>query len=237
MKSNNIEFESALTAEDKKGANVPVETIDAGAKLFRVVADQMPIISYSKSQGQLVDITYSIDSTVLNVTAQDGLTTAIYTIRREDPNVATSGQIKEFKKNGAEWGAIGGSNYTTTEAKPEGIITFERKDAKDSIVYIQAPDKQEWQVYGSEDHTYMLNYPAALSNNAKLAALLVNGAPYSEYSQSQTDYTIDSDTMLILNAGAAHRDHSGSAKRRRSGIYDNGYRCRRHDENRLSYYR
>lgn len=203
MKSNNIEFESALTAEDKKGANVPVETIDAGAKLFRVVADEMPIISYSKSQGQLVDITYSIDSTVLNVTAQDGMTTAIYTIRREDPNVATSGQIKEFKKNGAEWGAIGGSNYTTTEAKPEGIITFERKDAKDSIVYIQAPDKQEWQVYGSESHTYTLNYPTSLSNNAKLAALLVNGTPYSEYSQSQTDYTIDSDTMLILNAVAA----------------------------------
>ncbi len=203
MKSNNIEFESALTAEDKKGANVPVETIDAGAKLFRVVADEMPIISYSKSQGQLVDITYSIDSTVLNVTAQDGLTKAIYTIRREDPNVATSGQIKEFKKSGAEWGAIGGSNYTTTEAKPEGIITFERKDAKDSIVYIQAPDKQEWQVYGSENHTYMLNYPTSLSNNAKLAALLVNGTPYSEYSQSQTDYTIDSDTMLILNAVAA----------------------------------
>ncbi len=203
MKSNNIEFESALTAEDKKGANVPVETIDAGAKLFRVVADEMPIISYSKSQGQLVDITYSIDSTVLNVTAQDGLTTAIYTIRREDPNVATSGQIKEFKKNGAEWGAIGGSNYTTTEAKPEGIITFERKDAKDSIVYIQAPDKQEWQVYGSANHTYVLNYPTALSNNAKLATILVNGTPYSEYSTMETEYTIDSDTMLILNAVAA----------------------------------
>lgn len=202
-KADDVEFESALSASDKKGNDVPLITVDPLTFTFRVEVYEMPTIEYLKKQGQLVDINYGLDTVLLSVTAQDGITTRTYTIERANPVVVTSGQIEEFTKGGQPWAALGGTTYSATEERPEEIITFERKDYQDSVVYVQTPQKMEWQVYGSTNHTYVLNYPTALSNNAKLATILVNGTPYSEYSLLETEYTIESDTMLIIGAVAA----------------------------------
>ena len=199
IKESDAELES-FDAEDKNGNTVAVETVDAGTYQFKVVADEIPTINYTKKTGQAVDINYTKNGVTMLVTAADGATQITYTINREDPAVATSGQISEFAKDGNEWGALGLANYETTEPKPDELISFTRKDAKDSVVYVQAPTKMEWQVYGSENHTYVLNYPSEKSNNAELAGYLVGGEAYEDFS---TDFIITSDTMIVLDAVGA----------------------------------
>ena len=170
---------------------------------FTLEAEKMPAIDFAKKEGQTVDVTYTANSFVLKITAEDGVTTRTYTINRIDPTTPTTGQIREFKLGGAEWEKLGGTTYTAEGNKPTELVTFERKDNRDSVVYIQAPDKMEWQVYGSENHTYTLTYPTSKSSNAILADLLVGGQSYSEFSTLDFEYTIESDTAIILEAVAS----------------------------------
>ena len=199
-KSNDVDFESALTASDSKGNNVPVNTVDAGTYTYSVNADKMPTIEYMKKIGQTVDLTYTADGATLLVTAADGVTTRTYTVNRLNPTVTTTGQIDEFEIGGNIWTALGGDTYTANGERPTQTILFTRKNETDSVVYIQAPDRMEWQVYGSANHTYQLLYPTTLSNNANLADILINGVPYSEFSALENEYVIESDSLLILTA-------------------------------------
>ena len=199
-KPNSVEFESALTASDSKGSNVPLNVVDAEQFIYSVTAEQMPTIEYIKTLGQIVEINYTADQAQLIVTAADGTTQRTYTINRIDPVITTTGQIREFALGGEPWAKLGGDTYTATGDKPTQPITFERKFATDSVVYVQSPAKMEWQVYGDANHTYTLTYPTSKSSNAYLADLLIGGKSYSEFSATDYDYTIQSDSFLIINA-------------------------------------
>ena len=177
-----------------------LNTVDAGQLIYSVEATAMPIVEIIKKEGQLVDIDYTKDGAVFTVTAQDGVNQLTYTIHRIDPVITTNGQIKEFTKNGTPWQALGGDTYSATEAKPTQAILFERKFDKDSVVYIQAPDHMEWQVFGNTNHTYVLTYPTEKSGNANLANILINGEPYTEFSASDTQYTIELDGEFVIKA-------------------------------------
>ena len=195
-----------FSAVDKNNNDVTVETVDAPTYTYKVVEYEMPKIEYTKKTGQAVDINYTKDSVTMLVTAADGVAKITYTIRREDPAVATSGQIEEFAKNGNPWAELGGTAYAVEEPKPAELITFTRKDAKDSVVYIQHPDSVEWQVFASDaanNHTYILRYPSDKSDNDKLANLLIGGVPYSDFIASENEFTIVSDTMIVLEAVGA----------------------------------
>ena len=181
-------------------ASGSLKTIDAEQLIYAVEATTMPQVEIEKKEGQLIDLHYTIDSVIFVITAADGKTQNIYTIRRENPNVTTTGQIDVFYKGTGTWGALGGDTYEATEAKPTTYIRFERSSEPDSVVHVQSPQGMEWQVYGSVNHTYVLTYPTAKSNNAFLANLLVNGVPYEDFDASEEEYIIESDSTTTLEA-------------------------------------
>lgn len=197
VKENDVTFEF-LSASDKNGNSVPMNLVDP--EHYTVEVEEMPIIEYVKKQGQKVDINYSLDGAVLNVTAADGVTTRTYTVNRITPTVATSAKIKEFSLGGNPWDKLGKDDYYEKENKPDELITFERDFNKDSVVYIQTPDSMEWKVFGSENHSYVLRYPSDSSDNANLSNILIDGIPYSQFSVLDDEYTIESDSMIVLTA-------------------------------------
>lgn len=208
IKENDVEFESALTASDKKGNNVPLNTVDAEHFIYSVEVEEMPTIEYTKKDGQKVDINYTLDGAVLIVTAADGVTTRTYTVNRVDPIVTTSAQIDEFSLGGNPWDKLGKDDYEETLAKPEELITFEREFKQDSVVYIQTPDSMEWKVFGSENHRYVLRYPTEPSDNVDLANILIDGVPYSQFSVLDDEYTIEVDSMITLTAVESEPEQS-----------------------------
>ena len=200
IKENDVEFESAITASDKNDNDVPLTTVDAEHFIYSVEVEEMPTIEYTKKDGQKVDINYTLDGAVLIVTAADGVTTRTYTVNRVDPIVTTSAKIGEFSLGGNPWDKLGKDDYEETLAKPEELITFEREYKQDSVVYIQTPDSMEWKVFGSTNHTYVLRYPTEPSDNVNLANILIDGVPYSQFSVLDDEYTIESDSMIVLTA-------------------------------------
>ena len=184
------------------------QTVDAINNIYSVEAAKMPEVEITKKAGQLLEINYTVNGAVFTITSADGKSHTTYTINRLDPAVATSGQIKDFSLAGELWEKIGGETYSATENRPTELITFERKDDKDSVVYIQTPDSMVWQVYGTENHTYKLTYPTAASTNANLADILIDGVPYSEFIASDTEYEIELDSLFFMEAvGAEMTQH------------------------------
>ena len=198
VKSNSVEFEQGIEAVDSKGNDVDLWTVDADNFVYKVITAEMPTIIYYKQIGQAVDINYTKDLITLIVTAADGKTKRTYIIHREDPSVTTSGQIEEFYKGTNLWPELGNDDYEAEENRPTELISFVRKNETDSVVYIQTPTKMEWQVYGSQNHTYVLTYPTSASSNAKLADILIGGVHLTDFSEQDFEYIIESDTMLIL---------------------------------------
>ena len=188
--------------------------VDDVNHIYTVEAEQMPVVEYEKKRsdddktlGQKVDLTYTQNGATLVVTAGDGETSTTYTINRVDPAVVTSGQIDEFTIDDIQWDGLGYVNdvdiYDTTEVKPTQIISFTRKDSKDSVVYVQAPTKMEWQVYGTTNHTYTIHYPTEPSHNANLANILLDGVPYDKYEATELEYNIPSESLLIVETEGA----------------------------------
>ena len=180
-----------------------LNTVDAENHIYSVEAEKMPKVEISKKDGQLLDINYTVNGAVFTITSADGKSQTTYTINRLNPSVTTTGQIETFMKDGTPWAVLGGDTYDATLARPTELITFERKNDPDSVVYIQAPDRMEWQVYGSANHTYLLTYPSAASTNANLANILIDGVPYNEFAASETEYEIELDSIFFMDAVAA----------------------------------
>ena len=180
-----------------------LNTVDATNNIYSVEAAKMPEVEITKKDGQLLEINYTVNGAVFTITSADGKSHTTYTINRLDPAEATSGQIDEFTKGTTNWDKLGGDTYTATENRPAELITFERKDDKDSVVYIQTPDSMVWQVYGTENHTYKLTYPTAASANANLADILIDGVPYNEFIASETQYEIELDSLFFMEAVGA----------------------------------
>ena len=185
-----------------------LNTVDAENHIYSVEAAKMPEVEITKKDGQLVDLNYTVNGAVFTITSADGKSHTTFTINRVDPIVTTTGQIDNFSIAGKLWEKLGSDTYTATEDKPTDLITFERKSNPDSVVYIQAPDRMEWQVYGSENHTYVLTYPTEASKNADLANILIDGVPYSEFIASETEYEIELDSLFFMEAvGAEMTQH------------------------------
>ncbi len=180
-----------------------LNTVDAENHIYSVEAEKMPEVEISKKDGQLLDINYTVNGAVFTITSADGKSQTTYTINRLNPSVTTTGQIETFMKDGTPWAVLGGDTYDATLARPTELITFERKNDPDSVVYIQAPDRMEWQVYGSANHTYVLTYPSAASTNANLANILIDGVPYKDFSASDTEYEVELDSLFFMDAVAA----------------------------------
>ena len=195
---------TALTSLDAEGLNL------VSTNTYQIVSEQMSLIEFTKETvGQTVDINGTKDAMTMVITAEDGTTKRTCTFTRVDPILTTSGQIEEFSfANGNAWQKItdktknvnlGGTNYSDTDARPLQPISFIRKDSTDDVVFIQTPTKMEWQVTGTESHTYTLNYPTEPSTVDTLSMITINGENYADYHSYETDYEIYSDSTLIVS--------------------------------------
>ncbi len=155
------------------------------------------VITFAKQiEGQSVECRQTEDQCVLTVTAENG-TTGIYTVTLQKPVTTTTGQLQSIELNSDVYAAFQSDKYDYTEARPERTA-FERMAAQDSVVFIQTEAKMEWQVYGTEQHTYTLTYPTTLSANTKLAGIVLNGEEYADFNAALYSYTLTTDTLLHI---------------------------------------
>ena len=175
-------------------------TYNPDVKTYELAAEQMPVISFVK-KSDLQEV--SLQNGVLTVTAEDG-TKGTYTITRVDPVIAPNGTIHEFSLGDNVIVDFGAANFTKDEARPVEAVSFIREQDADSVIFVQTETQMTWAVPGT-GKTYTWSYPSALSNNTKLAQILMDEANYNDFVPELSDdpYEIYADTTLLLEAIAA----------------------------------
>ena len=203
-----IRFVTELSS-DVELANITVEGIDIAftpaEKTYTITANQLPDITFvKKMDAQTVDM----QNGVLTVTAEDG-TKGTYTILLNQATVTTTGQLSMIEMDGIEMQGFSSSNYEYTLEQPSTTL-FKRMHETDSVIYIQTPLYMEWQVFGSEQHTYRITYPSALSSSTEMDSLLINGTLIDGFNKQIHDYTYKTDhavhVQAIANANASHME-------------------------------
>lgn len=165
---------------------------------YIINATTMPTIAFAKQMnGQTVEATFGTTKATLVVTAENGVK-GTYTLTLNTPVVSTSGQLSELAFNGNIPSNFAEDNYAYTLAQP-ALATFVRKDEKDSVVFVQTPQDMQWQVFGTEQHTYTLTYPTDPSSNTRLRAILLDGKPYADFDPAVNSYTLHTDTLIHLS--------------------------------------
>lgn len=164
---------------------------------YQLEAEQWPIISFVK-KSDLQEVT--LNQGVITVKAEDG-TVGTYTITRVNPTIAPNGLIKEFAQGDNVITGFGNTNFTKEETKPAEAILFIRQQDADSVIFVQTENNMTWTVPGS-GKTYTWTFQTDLSNNAKLAQILLDGVDYADFdpNYSEEPYVIYSDTTLLIDA-------------------------------------
>ena len=188
---------------------------DANTLEYSVLAEQMPIFSFAKQRsvddkdlGQVAELKYNATGATITVTAVDGTTQRVYTINRTMEEVITSGKVDEFSIGTNVYTKLGKETYECTDKKPEEAIFVKRQYDSDSIVFVQSQTKMEWQVYGTENHTYVYNYPTTKSNNARLSDILVGGKSLEGFDPEYNEYTVTTDRTVLVQMIAAEAEQS-----------------------------
>ena len=190
-----------IVAKDKKGTVIEFDkSYDAAELNYTVNGDVMPLIEVTKVGDQTIDLKNTAAGATIKVTAEDGVTTATYTVTLNKPVVVTNGQIDVFKVDDEEWTELGKEKEFWEANKPASPVLFTRAYNSDAVVFIQTPDSMEWKVTGDASHNYILKYPTAPSSNAKLATILVAGDPMSDFVPENSDvpYVVYTDTTLAI---------------------------------------
>ena len=193
-----IRFVTDLS-DDTTLANLSnVSDFDPETRDYTINATTMPTIAFAKQMnGQTVEATFDATKATLVVTAENGAK-GTYTLTLNTPVVSTSGQLSELAFNGNIPSNFAEDNYAYTLAQP-ALATFVRKDEKDSVVFVQTPQDMQWQVFGTEQHTYTLTYPTDPSSNTRLKAILLDGKPYAYFDPAVNSYTLHTDTLIHLS--------------------------------------
>lgn len=193
-----IRFVTDLS-DDTTLANLSnVSDFDPETRDYTINATTMPAIAFAKQMnGQTVEATFGATKATLVVTAENGAK-GTYTLTLNTPVVSTSGQLSELAFNGNIPSNFAEDNYAYTLVQP-ALATFVRKDEKDSVVFVQTPQDMQWQVFGTEQHTYTLTYPTDPSSNTRLRAILLDGKPYADFDPAVNSYTLHTDTLIHLS--------------------------------------
>ena len=203
-----IRFITDLSA-DTELENITVEGMDIAftpaQKEYTVTATQLPDITFvKKMDGQTVDM----KNGVLHVTAENGAT-GTYTIVLNQPVINTTGQLSMIEVDDVDMQGFSSSTYEYTLNQPE-LVGFKRMHESDSVVFVQTPLYMEWQVFGTENHTYRLNYPNELSSNTYLKAIYIDSALYKAFNEQVYEYIYKTDEPVqihaIANDKASHLD-------------------------------
>lgn len=200
-----IRFVTDLSDDTTLASLSGVESFDPLTTDYTIAGETLSEISFAKKMdGQTVHYTLVDTLCTLLVTAENGAQ-ATYTIRLQQPETHTTGQLSELELNGNVFAAFAPDTYDYTYARPT-LAAFTRAYAEDSVVFVQTDTHMQWQVYGSENHTYTLTYPVDLSSNTQLASILLNGEAYADFSPSVRSYTIYTDEpveLAVVKAEAA----------------------------------
>lgn len=203
-----VRFITDLSA-DTELENITVEGMDIAfnpaQKEYTVTANQLPDITFvKKMDGQTVDM----KDGVLYVTAENGAK-GTYTITLNKPIVNTTGQLSMIEVNGVDMQGFSSSTYEYTLNQPD-LVEFKRIHESDSVVFVQTPLYMEWQVFGTENHTYRLNYPNELSSNTYLKAIYIDSTLYEAFNEQVYEYIYKTDEPVqihaIANDHASHLD-------------------------------
>ena len=203
-----VRFITDLSA-DTELENITVEgmdiAFDPAQKEYTVTANQLPDITFvKKMDGQTVDM----KNGVLHVTAENGAT-GTYTIVLNQPVVNTTGQLSMIEVNGVDMQGFSSSTYEYTLNQPD-LVEFKRMHESDSVVFVQTPLYMEWQVFGTENHTYRINYPNELSSNTYLKAIYIDSTLYEAFNEQVYEYIYKTDEPVqihaIANDQASHLD-------------------------------
>lgn len=194
--SDNVELEN-ITAEGI--------AFDAATKEYTITGNKLPAITFvKKMDGQTVDM----KNGVLHVTAENGAT-GTYTITLNQPAINTTGQLSMIELNGVDMQGFSSSTYEYTLNQPE-LVEFKRMHESDSVVFVQTPLYMEWQVFGTEEHAYRLNYPNELSSNTYLKAIYIDSTLYEAFNEQVYEYIYKTDEPVqihaIANDKASHLD-------------------------------
>ena len=195
-----------IVAKNKKDEVVPFDkTFDPAELDYTIDGEVMPLIEVTKVGNQTIDLKNTEAGATIKVTAEDGVSTATYTITLNKPVVVTNGQIEVFKVDDEEWTELGKDKEFWEAAKPASPVLFTRSYDSDAVVFIQTQDSMEWDVTGTESHAYVLKYPTTPSSNDKLAQVLVAGVPMVDFvpENSNVPYIVNTDTTLIITPVAA----------------------------------
>ena len=196
-------------SNDTELENITVEGMDIAfspaQKEYTVTANQLPDITFvKKMDGQTVDM----KNGVLHVTAENGAA-GTYTIVLNQPAINTTGQLSMIELNGVDMQGFNSSTYEYTLNQPE-LVGFKRMHESDSVVFVQTPLYMEWQVFGTENHSYRLNYPNELSSNTYLKAIYIDSTLYEAFNEQVYEYIYKTDEPVqihaIANDKASHLD-------------------------------
>ena len=196
--SDDATVEQFEAGEDVK--DLKIETAGTDTTFYSFTKATMPKITFERPdgvQGQTVAMSYTADRATLVVTAADGVHQHTYIFDRKEPVVATTAVLEDFTIGGKDAG-LGGGTMETTKERPTVPVFFERKFDTDSVVCIQDPTKTQWQVFGSVNKTYTLNYPTTQSAKTNLGAILLNGDTLKDFNELEYEYTIESDSAVWL---------------------------------------
>ena len=186
-------------SDDVELQNITIEgagiSFDPGQKTYTITADQMPGITFvKKMDGQTV----AMKNGVLYVTAENGAT-GTYIITLDKPVVNTTGQLDMIETNGVDMQGFSSSTYDYTLVQPDHV-TFRRMYESDSVIFVQAPHYMEWQVLGTENHTYRITYPNELSANTCLKAIYIDSVLYDAFNENIYDYEYKTDSPIHIHA-------------------------------------
>ena len=183
-KSNNTELASIIA----EGIIFSAETRE-----YHISGTTLPEITFTKlSDGQTV----TLNKGIITVEAEDG-TIGAYHIILDKPN--TTGQLSDIEANGISLPDFSSSTYAYTADKPE-TIGFKRIYESDSVVFVQTPLYMEWQVFGTENHTYRITYPNDLSANTSLKAIYIDSALYEAFNENIYEYEYRTDEPIHVHA-------------------------------------
>lgn len=162
---------------------------------YTISASQLPTIKFhKKSDSQTVNLQQG----VLTVTAESGAI-SIYTIALNPPTATTTGQLSKLEIDEVELQSFSSDVYTYTLPRPDQVA-FERTSTTDSVIFVQTPTDMQWQVFGTEQHTYTLTYPVTLSSNTYLDNILRDNTPLADFDKQIYQYTIQTDQPVHLQA-------------------------------------
>lgn len=190
------------TFKEQKSADKYLRSISFGEDAY---ADFDPMISACTLDSTVLPMNISFErrtygQTVhligdsIHVTAENGDKFSYGFVLKQ---VATSGQLSNILMDGTQLSGFDMDKYTgyNNIVRPRAM-TFERKDAKDSVVTICRPSGMEWQVYGSENHVYSVIYTQ--SSNTKLGVIMHNGDTLQNFDPDIREYTIYVNDASVL---------------------------------------